>query len=56
MEEIRRQLIDGLSMFIPLFIGFQPSRVVLDFVTIHSISSHFYRKLAVSHQKMVLSE
>ena len=26
------------------------------FLTIHSISLHFYRKLAVSHQKMVLSE
>ena len=25
MEEILHQLIDGLSMFIPLFIGFQPS-------------------------------
>jgi len=31
MEEILHQLIGGLSMFIPLFIGFQPSKVVQDF-------------------------
>ena len=31
MEEILHQLMDGLFMFIPLFIGFQPSKVVQDF-------------------------
>jgi hypothetical protein len=28
---------DGLSWFIPLFIGFKPSKVVQDFATIHSM-------------------
>ena len=37
--EILHQLICGLSMFIPLFVGFQPSKVVQDFATIHSMSS-----------------
>ena len=31
MEEILHQLIGGLYWFIPLFIGFQPSKVVQDF-------------------------
>ena len=38
--EILHQLIDGLSMFIPLFIGFQPSKVVQDFF--HPQYVHIY--------------
>ena len=34
MEEILHQLIGGLSMFIPLFLGFQPSKVVQDLSTV----------------------
>ena len=38
MEEILHQLIDGLSMFSPLFLGFQQLlKVMQDFATIHSI-------------------
>ena len=36
--EILHQSINGLSMFIPLFIGFQPSKVVQDVFSIHSTS------------------
>ena len=37
MEQILHQLKCSLSMFIPLFIGFQPSKVVENISTIHSM-------------------
>jgi hypothetical protein len=43
VEEILHQLIGALSMFIPLFIGFQPSKVMQDFFHPMIAAHHCYR-------------